>query len=48
VQRISYIRRPDPAGLAAGTSTGLVDLEVAFTSEIAAAYEFTGACYVLE
>ncbi|MEX1005996.1 MAG: ABC transporter substrate-binding protein [Acidimicrobiia bacterium] len=47
VQRQGYIYRPDPEGLAAGTSGGRMDLEAFYTSDIAANYEFTGACYDL-
>jgi len=43
VQRAIWIGRPDPAA-----TTGAVTIESAFTSPVAEAYEFTGACYVLE
>jgi ABC-type branched-subunit amino acid transport system substrate-binding protein len=48
LQRSGYIFTPDPEGLAAGTSAGTIQVESEYTSEIAAAYEFTGACYSLE
>ncbi len=48
LQRKGYIFQPDPAGLADGSSAGSILLESEYTSAIAAAYEFTGACYVLE
>jgi ABC-type branched-subunit amino acid transport system substrate-binding protein len=47
LQRQGYIYAPDPEGLAAGTSGGRIDLESNYTHEIAANYEFTGACYTL-
>jgi ABC-type branched-subunit amino acid transport system substrate-binding protein len=47
LQRQGYIFRPDPEGLAAGTSGGTMQVESLYTSDIAAAYEFTGACYDL-
>lgn len=47
LQRKGYIYAPDPEGLAAGTSGGRMDLAAEYTSEIAANYEFTGACYML-
>lgn len=48
VQRQSYIGRPDPDGLAAGTSTGW-QLEVGpYSADITQDYQFDGACYVLE
>ncbi|HIE20968.1 MAG TPA: ABC transporter substrate-binding protein, partial [Acidimicrobiia bacterium] len=47
VQRVMNIIKPDPEGLAAGTSGGTVIVEANYTSANAAAYEFTGACYVL-
>jgi ABC-type branched-subunit amino acid transport system substrate-binding protein len=43
VQRQIYILKPDPS-----QPTGSVVVEANYTSDIAAAYEFTGACYVLE
>jgi hypothetical protein len=43
VQRVQWISRPS---LDAPTGTEIVENE--YTSEIAAAFEFTGACYVLE
>jgi ABC-type branched-subunit amino acid transport system substrate-binding protein len=48
LQRVGYIFQPDPEGLASGTNGGRTDLETAWTSVIAADYEFTGACYSLE
>jgi ABC-type branched-subunit amino acid transport system substrate-binding protein len=47
IQRVGMITQPDPEGLAAGTSGGVTFLETAYTSDIAANYEFTGACYTL-
>lgn len=47
LQRQTFIGRPDPAGLAAGQSTGWTLSEGFYTSDIAKAYEFTGACYTL-
>ncbi len=47
IQRKGYIFQPDPEGLAAGTSGGTKLIESEYTSEIAAAFEFTGACYKL-
>ena len=47
LQRQSLMFRPDPADLDAGGS-GTTVVEDFFTSDIAAAYEFTGACYKLE
>jgi ABC-type branched-subunit amino acid transport system substrate-binding protein len=47
LQRQTFIGRPDPAGLAAGTSSGWTLSEGFYTSDIAKAYEFTGACYTL-
>ncbi|MEX1043497.1 MAG: ABC transporter substrate-binding protein [Acidimicrobiia bacterium] len=47
LQRKGYVYAPDPEGLAAGTSGGRIDLATEYTSSIAAAYEFTGACYSL-
>jgi hypothetical protein len=43
VQRAIWIGRPDPTA-----TTGAVTVESNFTSPVAEAYEFTGACYVLE
>ena len=43
VQRAIWIGRPDPEA-----TTGAVTVESAFTSPVAEAYDFTGACYVLE
>jgi len=47
LQREIVIFRPDAALLAAG-GTGANVVEPAYTSETAANYEFTGACFVLE
>jgi ABC-type branched-subunit amino acid transport system substrate-binding protein len=47
VQRVINIIKPDPEGLAAGTSGGTMLVESNYTSANAAAFEFTGACYVL-
>ncbi|HVR33298.1 MAG TPA: ABC transporter substrate-binding protein [Acidimicrobiia bacterium] len=47
LQRQGYIYVPDPEGLAAGTSGGRVDVASLYTSDLAANYEFTGACYTL-
>lgn len=48
VQRTSLIFQPDPEGLASGESAGETVLELEYTSDIAANYEFTEACYTLE
>ena len=47
LQRKGYIYKPDPEGLAAGTGGGTVMLETEYTSDLAANFEFTGACYSL-
>lgn len=47
LQRKGYVFAPDPEGLAAGTSGGRMDLESLYTSDLAANFEFTGACYSL-
>jgi ABC-type branched-subunit amino acid transport system substrate-binding protein len=47
VQRAQFISRPDPAGLADGTSTGANLIESDYTSPIADAFEFTEACFAL-
>lgn len=47
LQRKQYIYQPDPDGLAAGTSGGRIDLAVEYTSDLAANFAFTGACYSL-
>jgi ABC-type branched-subunit amino acid transport system substrate-binding protein len=47
VQRLQFISRPDPAGLADGTSTGSTLVESNYTSPIAEAFEFTEACFSL-
>ena len=48
LQRSSLIFQPDPEGLASGESAGETVLEDSYTSDIAANYEFTEACYALE
>jgi len=48
VQRATNIWQPDPAGLADGTHAGEVVVEPLYTSDLAAAFEFTEACYQLE
>ena len=48
MQRSSLIFQPDPEGLASGESAGETVLEAEYTSDIAANYEFTEACYTLE
>jgi ABC-type branched-subunit amino acid transport system substrate-binding protein len=48
LQRTSLIFQPDPEGLASGESAGETVLEDEYTSDIAANYEFTEACYALE
>jgi ABC-type branched-subunit amino acid transport system substrate-binding protein len=48
LQRSSLIFQPDPEGLASGESAGETVLEAEYTSDIAANYEFTEACYTLE
>ncbi len=47
VQRAQFISRPDPEGLAGGTSTGATLIESMYTSPIAEAFEFTEACFAL-
>ena len=48
VQRTIWIGRPDPEGLAAGTSgTGTRTIESFYTHPVAADYVFEGACYKL-
>jgi ABC-type branched-subunit amino acid transport system substrate-binding protein len=48
VQRASAaIWKPDPEGLASGENAGEEILETNYTSDIAAAYEFSEACYQL-
>lgn len=47
VQRAQFISRPDPEGLAGGTSTGVTLIESMYTSPIAEAFEFTEACFAL-
>lgn len=47
LQRQGYIFAPDPEGLAAGTSGGRTDIASLYTSDLAANFEFTGACYTL-
>ncbi|HEU5111993.1 MAG TPA: ABC transporter substrate-binding protein, partial [Acidimicrobiia bacterium] len=48
LQRKQFISRPDPAGLAGGTSTGVTLVESEYTSPAAEAFEFTGACFAIE
>jgi len=48
VQRQSFIGRPDPEGLAAGTSAGYVLSEGFYTADITANFEFNEACYSLD
>jgi len=47
VQRAQFISRPDPAGLAGGTSTGVSLVESNYTSPLAAGFEFNEACFAL-
>lgn len=47
VQRSTMIWRPDPEGLASGANAGEAVEEAAYTADIAAAYEFNEACYLL-
>ncbi len=47
IQRKGTVFRPDPEGLAAGENGGRIDLVTNYTSDLAANFEFTGACYVL-
>jgi hypothetical protein len=47
IQRAGTVFRPDPEGLAAGENGGRIDLVTNYTSDLAANFEFTGACYVL-
>lgn len=48
VQRSSVIFEPDLEGFLAGETAGESVLEENYTSDLAANYEFTGACFVLE
>jgi ABC-type branched-subunit amino acid transport system substrate-binding protein len=48
VQRTSVIFEPDLEGFLAGETAGESVLEENYTSDIAANYDFTGACFVLE
>jgi ABC-type branched-subunit amino acid transport system substrate-binding protein len=48
VQRQTFIGRPDPEGLAAGTSAGWVLSEGFYTAPITEAFEFNEACYSLD
>ncbi len=47
LQRKGTIYKPDPEGLVAGTTGGTIALAENYTSDIAAAFEFTEACYKL-
>ena len=47
VQRAQFISRPDPAGLAGATSTGVTLVESLYTSDLAAGFEFTEACFAI-
>jgi ABC-type branched-subunit amino acid transport system substrate-binding protein len=47
LQRLQFISRPDPEGLAAGTSTGSTLIETDYTSPTAAAFQFDAACFSL-
>ena len=47
LQRAQFISRPDPAGLADGTSTGVSLIESNYISELAAGYEFNETCFSL-
>ncbi len=47
VQRAQFISRPDPAGLADGSSTGSTLIEEMYTSPLAAAFEFNETCFSL-
>ncbi len=47
LQRQGCLYVPDPEGLAAGTSGGTTELETFYTSDLAANFDFTGACYTL-
>jgi len=47
LQRAQFISRPDPAGLADGTSTGVSLVESNYISELAAGYEFNETCFSL-
>ncbi len=48
VQRAQFISRPDPEGLAGGTSTGSMLIESEFTSDAAAAFQFDETCFSLD
>jgi ABC-type branched-subunit amino acid transport system substrate-binding protein len=47
LQRAQFISRPDPAGLADGTSTGVSLVESNYISELAAGFEFNETCFSL-
>ncbi len=47
VQRAQFISRPDPEGLAGGTSTGSTLVETGYTSDTAAGYQFDATCFSL-
>jgi ABC-type branched-subunit amino acid transport system substrate-binding protein len=47
VQRAVFISRPDPEGLAGGTSTGVSQVESNYTSPLAAGFEFNETCFQL-
>ena len=47
LQRAQFISRPDPAGLAGGTSTGVTLVESLYISDLAAAFEFNETCFQL-
>jgi hypothetical protein len=48
LQRTSIIFEPDLEGFLSGESAGESVLEGDYTSQITEAYDFTGACFVLE
>ena len=47
LQRAIHIIKPDPEGLAGGTSGGTMIVEHSYTADIAANYDFQSACYSL-
>ena len=47
LQRETWVMKPDPDGLVAGTSGGAAIAEAAYVGSLVEAFDFTGACYVL-
>ena len=47
LQRQTWVMKPDPDGLVAGTTGGATIAAAAYTGSLVAEMDFTGACYVL-